>query len=61
MDFIGAVRYMEMCPILEEKYPESTEEGRRGCIINRLMSSMLWRIHSGNYLAVRFRMPRLFG
>jgi hypothetical protein len=53
MDFIGAVvteRYMEMCPILGEKYPESAEEGRRNCIVNRLMRGVLWRIHNGNCL-----------
>jgi len=51
MDFIGAVvaeRYVEMCPILGEKLPGSTEEVRRGYIINRLMRGVLWRIHNGN-------------
>ena len=50
-DFIGAFvaeRYVEMCSILGEKYPESREEVRRGYIVNRLMRGVLWRIHNGN-------------
>ena len=50
-DFIGAVvaeRYVEMCSILGEKYPESREEVRRGYLVNRLMRGVLWHIHNGN-------------
>jgi hypothetical protein len=50
-DFIGAVvaeRYVEMCSILEEKYPGSGEEARRGYLVNRLMRGVLWHIHNGN-------------
>ena len=51
-DFIGAVvadKYVEMCSILGERYPESKEEVRRGYVINRLMRGVVWHIHNGNH------------
>ena len=51
-DFIGAIvaeKYVSMCSILGERYPESKEAARRGYIINRLMRGMLWNIHNGNH------------
>ena len=51
-DFIGAIvaeKYVEMCSILGEKYPESNEAARHGYVINRLMRGVLWNIHNGNH------------
>jgi hypothetical protein len=51
-DFIGAVvsdKYVEMCSILGERYPESKEAARRNYVINRLMRGVLWHIHNGNH------------
>lgn len=52
VDFIGAVvaeKYVEICSILQERFPESKEAARRGYVINRLMRGVLWHVHNGNH------------
>lgn len=51
-DLVGVVvaeKYVEICFVLGQKYPTSSDEVRRGFIINRLMRGVLWRIHNGNH------------